>query len=277
MSDETHPTPPAPSASGACCPASGRSRSVTRDGAEVGSASSASPGRRRPGGCGPTSASRRAAERGRVATGAAAAALRRFGGLPRGRQRAQEDDPRRRAPARARRRAVGGRGREAARTPSPARAAADRDDRSPTLLSAFNHSDHRRTVAGLTRTLGPPRATGLLRDRATATAPRVRLTIAWEITWYQWEVGPSSGAPRGPRIRQGRHDRPARDGRPGLEPAGRRRRHAGGEDVGDHRRSRKGEAHGPRRRRLAGQPRPGRDRRRAERRERRDDRQCRRA
>jgi hypothetical protein len=51
---------------------------------------------------------------------------------------------------------------------------------------AFNRSDHRRTVAGLTRTLGPPRATALVR-RANGTET-VRLTIAWEITWYQWEV-----------------------------------------------------------------------------------------
>lgn len=53
-------------------------------------------------------------------------------------------------------------------------------------VAAFNRSDHRRTVAGLTRTLGPPRATALLRKGNGGET--VRLTIAWEITWYQWEV-----------------------------------------------------------------------------------------
>jgi len=55
---------------------------------------------------------------------------------------------------------------------------------------AFNHSDHRRTVAGLTRTLGAPRATALLRT-GNGEGDVVRLTIAWEITWYQWEVSVS--------------------------------------------------------------------------------------
>ncbi len=65
-------------------------------------------------------------------------------------------------------------------------------------LYAFNHSDHRRTVAGLTRTLGPPRATGLAR-RGNDDADLVRLTIAWELTWYQWEVAASG---RGHDVRE---------------------------------------------------------------------------
>ena len=65
-------------------------------------------------------------------------------------------------------------------------------------LYAFNHSDHRRTVAGLTRTLGPPRATALVR-KGNGDGDVVRLTIAWEITWYQWEVGPG---PRGHEVRE---------------------------------------------------------------------------
>jgi hypothetical protein len=55
---------------------------------------------------------------------------------------------------------------------------------------AFNHSDHRRTVAGLTRTLGSPRATALVRQ-GNGDGDVVRLTIAWELTWYQWEVAAS--------------------------------------------------------------------------------------
>jgi hypothetical protein len=57
-------------------------------------------------------------------------------------------------------------------------------------LYAFNNSNHRRTVAGLTRTLGPPRATAIAISTGDGL-PGVRLTIAWELTWYQWEVGPS--------------------------------------------------------------------------------------
>jgi len=53
-------------------------------------------------------------------------------------------------------------------------------------IAAFNGSDHRRTVAGLTRTLGSPRATA--QDHTSDGGEGVTLTIAWEITWYQWEV-----------------------------------------------------------------------------------------
>jgi hypothetical protein len=65
-------------------------------------------------------------------------------------------------------------------------------------IAAFNHSNHRRTVAGLTRTLGPPRATALA-IRTSDGSPGARLTVAWELTWYQWEVG--SGA-AGPEVRE---------------------------------------------------------------------------
>ena len=63
----------------------------------------------------------------------------------------------------------------------------------PEALSAFNGSNHRRTVAGLTRTLGPPRATAIAIENGEGL-PAVRLTIAWELTWYQWEVGPNGRA-----------------------------------------------------------------------------------
>ena len=49
----------------------------------------------------------------------------------------------------------------------------------------FNSSDAGRTVAGLTRTLGVPRAS----VGASAGAPEeVRITVAWELSWYQWSV-----------------------------------------------------------------------------------------
>jgi len=65
-------------------------------------------------------------------------------------------------------------------------------------IYAFNHSDHRRTVAGLTRTLGAPRATALVR-KGNGGGDVVRLTIAWELTWYQWEVAASG---RGHDVRE---------------------------------------------------------------------------
>jgi len=52
-------------------------------------------------------------------------------------------------------------------------------------VARFNSSETGRTVAGLTRTLGVPRAS----VGASAGAPdEVRITIAWELSWYQWGV-----------------------------------------------------------------------------------------
>lgn len=49
----------------------------------------------------------------------------------------------------------------------------------------FNSSEAGRTVAGLVRTLGPPRAS----VGASAGAPdEIRITVAWELSWYQWGV-----------------------------------------------------------------------------------------
>jgi hypothetical protein len=52
-------------------------------------------------------------------------------------------------------------------------------------VSRFNESEHARTVAGLTRTLGAP----LVSVGAAAGSPNeIRLTVAWELSWYQWGV-----------------------------------------------------------------------------------------
>lgn len=52
-------------------------------------------------------------------------------------------------------------------------------------LDRFNRSEHRRTVEGLTRSLGSPRVAAV----TPAEAPdQVRLTVAWELSWYQWKV-----------------------------------------------------------------------------------------
>jgi hypothetical protein len=62
----------------------------------------------------------------------------------------------------------------------------------PSLLSPFeravarfNGSDAGRTVAGLVRTLGSP----WVSVGALAGSPsEIRITVAWELSWYQWAV-----------------------------------------------------------------------------------------
>lgn len=55
----------------------------------------------------------------------------------------------------------------------------------PVALAAFNASDHRRTLAGLFKTLGAPRASVVPRS---PTDREVILTVAWEIVWYQFRI-----------------------------------------------------------------------------------------
>ena len=52
-------------------------------------------------------------------------------------------------------------------------------------IARFNGSDAGRTAAGLTRTLGAPSVS--VGDLAGAEDV-VRVTVAWELTWYQWGV-----------------------------------------------------------------------------------------
>jgi hypothetical protein len=52
-------------------------------------------------------------------------------------------------------------------------------------LDEFNGSEHRRTVAGLTKSLGVPRVSAVM---PPGTPHEVRLTVAWDLSWYQWEV-----------------------------------------------------------------------------------------
>jgi len=69
------------------------------------------------------------------------------------------------------------------------RSALPADESAPTpferAVARFNSSEAGRTVAKLARTLGVPRAS----VGASAGAPdEVRVTIAWELSWYQWGV-----------------------------------------------------------------------------------------
>jgi hypothetical protein len=49
----------------------------------------------------------------------------------------------------------------------------------------FNSSEAARTVAGLARTLGEPRVSI---GSAAGSPSEVRVTVAWELGWYQWGV-----------------------------------------------------------------------------------------
>ena len=52
-------------------------------------------------------------------------------------------------------------------------------------LALFNHSEHQRTVAGLSRSLGEPWATAQP-DPDTPSA--VTVLVAWELSWYRYRV-----------------------------------------------------------------------------------------
>lgn len=52
-------------------------------------------------------------------------------------------------------------------------------------VARFNASEAARTVAGLTRTLGEPRVSI---GAAAGSDCEVRITVAWELCWYQWCV-----------------------------------------------------------------------------------------
>ena len=52
----------------------------------------------------------------------------------------------------------------------------------------FNESPAGRTVAGLTRSLGRPKVSV---GAAAGSSNEVRITVAWELCWYQWAVDPA--------------------------------------------------------------------------------------
>ncbi|MFI5028551.1 MAG: hypothetical protein ACHQCF_06170 [Solirubrobacterales bacterium] len=52
-------------------------------------------------------------------------------------------------------------------------------------VERFNASEAAHTVAGLSRTLGTPHVSV---GAAAGSPSEVRITIAWELSWYQWGV-----------------------------------------------------------------------------------------
>jgi hypothetical protein len=73
-------------------------------------------------------------------------------------------------------------------SPAPARpAAADDPHRvARRAIERFNSSEARRTVAGLMRSLGEPQASVQLANGDSEAT----VTVAWELSWYQWAVQP---------------------------------------------------------------------------------------
>jgi hypothetical protein len=56
----------------------------------------------------------------------------------------------------------------------------------------FNESAFRRTIAGIAKSLGQPRASIV---PLSGTNAEVVLTVAWDISWYQYRITPDSGQP----------------------------------------------------------------------------------
>lgn len=75
--------------------------------------------------------------------------------------------------------AAGSRFARRAEQPEPA---PERPKPPPTALESFNAGPEAHKVAGLVRSLGEPRAS--VRDSVGGKL----ITVAWELSWYQWEV-----------------------------------------------------------------------------------------
>ena len=56
----------------------------------------------------------------------------------------------------------------------------------------FNASDYRRTVGGIAKSLGRPRASIV---PLSGVSGELVITVAWEISWYQYRVTPESAQP----------------------------------------------------------------------------------
>ncbi len=56
----------------------------------------------------------------------------------------------------------------------------------------FNASPYRRTVAGIAKSLGPPKASIV---PLSGVSGEMIVSVAWEISWYQYRVSPESAQP----------------------------------------------------------------------------------
>jgi hypothetical protein len=57
-------------------------------------------------------------------------------------------------------------------------------------VEAFNESQYRRTMSGISKSLGEPRVSVV---PLPGTRPDVVVTIAWDISWYQYRVDAAGG------------------------------------------------------------------------------------
>jgi hypothetical protein len=89
-------------------------------------------------------------------------------------------------------------------------------------MARFNESEHARTVAGLTKTLGDPQVSV---GAAAGSPNEIRLTVAWELSWYQWGVDLGEPASSVYEIAKGYEvaeiDAPAREWNAHVEQGGR--------------------------------------------------------
>ncbi len=60
------------------------------------------------------------------------------------------------------------------------------------VAEIFNESPHSRTIAGIAKSLGQPRVSMV---PLSATSQEIVITIAWEISWYQYRVISESSQP----------------------------------------------------------------------------------
>jgi hypothetical protein len=68
-------------------------------------------------------------------------------------------------------------------------------DEEVALLEAadiFNGSAYRRTVGGIVKSLGAPKASIV---PLSGTTGELAVTVAWDLSWYQYRVSPDSGQP----------------------------------------------------------------------------------
>lgn len=56
-------------------------------------------------------------------------------------------------------------------------------------VDTFNDSPYRRTVSGIAKSLGRPRISVIALG---GTRPDVVITVAWELSWYQYRVDPTT-------------------------------------------------------------------------------------
>ena len=56
----------------------------------------------------------------------------------------------------------------------------------------FNASDYRRTIGGIAKSLGPPKASVI---PISGVNGELVVTVAWDISWYQYRVTPDSAQP----------------------------------------------------------------------------------